>query len=117
MTPNIHPASVGSMVWTIFWKPGLDCNLVSAWFGSTLEVLRPVLEASNLEVLSEIFVACRRLSTLVWFGISISRDLRFLDKLYLILNLMMSSLVVLGQDPPGPTWMSLFGLVLSRHFG
>lgn len=30
MTLSISPSSVGSVIWSIFWELGLDCNVVSA---------------------------------------------------------------------------------------
>ncbi|KAF4627263.1 hypothetical protein G7Y89_g10892 [Cudoniella acicularis] len=81
MTLSIHPPSVGSIIWSIFWEPGLDCNLVSAWFGSILEVVRPIVEAGNLEVLAKIFMARRQSPALLWFGIFVLGDYEFLDKI------------------------------------
>lgn len=81
MTLSIHPASVGSIIWSIFWEPGVDCNLVSAWFGSILEVVRPIIEASDLEVIAKIFMARRQSPALLWFGIFILGDLEFLNKI------------------------------------
>ena len=56
MTLSISPSSVGSVIWSIFWEPGLDCNLVSAWFGSILEVITPVVKAGNTKLLPKYFL-------------------------------------------------------------
>ncbi|KAH8653942.1 hypothetical protein BGZ60DRAFT_386758 [Tricladium varicosporioides] len=96
MTLSIHPASVGSIIWSIFWEPGLDCNLVSAWFGSILEVVRPIVEAGDLEVLAKIFMARRRSPALLWFGIFILGDLKFLDKIV--------SYLETHDEQPGGSW-------------
>jgi hypothetical protein len=46
---------MGSIIWSIFWEPGVECNLVSVWFGSILEVIRPIIKAGNVEMLAKIF--------------------------------------------------------------
>ena len=79
MTLSISPASVGSVVWSIFWEPGLECNLVSAWFGSILEVIRPIIEAGNTEMLSKIFAFRRERASLLWRPIFDLGDFKILD--------------------------------------
>jgi hypothetical protein len=81
MTLCLHPASVGSVIWSIFWEPELDCNLVSAWFGAILEVLRPIIEARDLEMLAKIFIVCRLQPALLWLGVLVMCDLAMLDML------------------------------------
>jgi hypothetical protein len=79
MTLSISPASLGSVIWSIFWEPGLECNLVSAWFGSTLEVIRPLIEAGNLEILSTMFALRRERVGLLWCAIFDLGDPKLLD--------------------------------------
>ncbi|KAE9373832.1 hypothetical protein N431DRAFT_337065 [Stipitochalara longipes BDJ] len=79
MTLSISPASVGSVIWSIFWESGLECNLVSAWFGSILEVIRPVIETGNTEMLSDMFTLRRERAGLLWRAIFDLGDLKVLD--------------------------------------
>jgi len=79
MTLSISPASVGSVIWSIFWESGLECNLVSAWFGSILEVIRPVIETGNTEMLSNMFSLRRERVGLLWRAIFNLGDLKVLD--------------------------------------
>jgi hypothetical protein len=79
MTLSISPASMGSIIWSIFWEPGIECNLVSAWFGSTLEVIRPITETNNREILSRIFAFRREGVGLLWHAIFDLGDLKILD--------------------------------------
>ncbi|KAF7856013.1 hypothetical protein EAF04_009969 [Stromatinia cepivora] len=69
MTLGISPASVGSVIWSIFWQPGLECNLVSAWFGSILKVIKPLIEAGNTKRLSNVFALRRERVGLLWRAI------------------------------------------------
>jgi len=86
MTLCLHPATIGSVIWSIFWEPGLDCNLVSAWFSSTLEVIRPIVKAGDLEILAKIFMIRRLPPALLWVGVFVLGDLAFLDMLMLYLE-------------------------------
>lgn len=81
MTLCLHPATAGSVIWSIFWEPGLECNLVSAWFGAILEVLQPIIEAGDLEMLAKIFIVRRLQPALLWLGVLVMCDLAMLDML------------------------------------
>jgi len=81
MTLSTNPASVGSVIWSIFWEPGLDCNLVSVWFGSLLEVIRHIIEAGDLEVFAKVFMARQQLPALLWYGIFTLGDIEVLNKI------------------------------------
>ncbi|ESZ90331.1 hypothetical protein SBOR_9287 [Sclerotinia borealis F-4128] len=81
MTLCLHPSTIGSVICSIFWEPGLDCNLVSAWFGAILEVLRPIIEAGDLEMLAKIFIVRRLKPALLWLGIWVMCDHAMLDML------------------------------------
>lgn len=69
MTLSMHPMSVGSIIWSIFWQPDVDCNLVSPWLSSTLSVLRPLLDSGNLDILVKAFALRRPRVALWWLGI------------------------------------------------
>jgi len=79
MTLSISLSSIGSVIWSIFWEPGVECNLVSAWFGSILEVIKPLIEAHNTNLLSSIFSLRRERVDLLWRAIFYLGDLKVLD--------------------------------------
>ncbi|KAL5313700.1 hypothetical protein ACEPPN_018121 [Leptodophora sp. 'Broadleaf-Isolate-01'] len=81
MTLSIHPGSIGSVIWSIFWEPGITCNIVSAWFGAILEVLRPTIEVGDLEMLAKIFIARRMRPALLWLGVLVMGDTAILNLL------------------------------------
>ncbi|RDW80323.1 hypothetical protein BP6252_04961 [Coleophoma cylindrospora] len=75
----ICPASLGSVIWSIFWEPGIECNLVSVWFASILTVISPVIEAYDMEMLAKIFAFRRIQAGLLWRAILNLGDLKVLD--------------------------------------
>ena len=42
---------LSSALWTVFWEPGVDCNLASAWLLPAAEVINPLIETKNNEIL------------------------------------------------------------------
>lgn len=88
MTLSADPRGVGSVIWSIFWQPDIECNLVSPWLSSTLGILKPIIDAGDLDLLVRAFAIRRPRVALWWLGIfllgspSISAFvLRYLDLL------------------------------------
>ncbi|KAI1319112.1 hypothetical protein F5Y16DRAFT_391198 [Xylariaceae sp. FL0255] len=81
MTLSLNPRAVGSMVWSIFWQPGIPCNLVSPWLGSILEAIKPLLEARDLSGLAKVFLLRRPKVSLLWLGIFLLGDPTMLDRI------------------------------------
>lgn len=69
MTLSMHPGSVGSIIWSIFWQPDVECNTVSPWLSFILSVLRPIIDNGNLDVLLKTFALRRPRVALWWVGI------------------------------------------------
>ncbi|KAH7019358.1 hypothetical protein EDB80DRAFT_759635 [Ilyonectria destructans] len=69
MTLSMHPGSVGSIIWSIFWQPNVQCNTVSPWLSSILNVLRPIIDTGNLDIISKTFALRRPRVALWWLGI------------------------------------------------
>ncbi|EEU47589.1 uncharacterized protein NECHADRAFT_78166 [Fusarium vanettenii 77-13-4] len=69
MTLSMHPMSVGSIIWSIFWQPDVECNVVSPWLSSTLSELRPLIDSGNLDILAKTFALRRPRVALWWLGI------------------------------------------------
>lgn len=59
MTISISPRLIGSSLWSVFWESGVDCNVVSAWLSSIHEVIKPVLESRDTELLIKMFMLYR----------------------------------------------------------
>jgi hypothetical protein len=79
MTLSMHSRSVGSIIWSIFWQPDIECNLVSPWLASILSVIKPVLISRNLEQLVKVFAFRRPRIASWWLGLFLLGDLTILD--------------------------------------
>ncbi|KAF5689753.1 hypothetical protein FCIRC_1216 [Fusarium circinatum] len=79
MTLSIHPPSIGSVIWSIFWQPDIDCNLVSPWLASVLDVLEPVIKQKRVEVLVKTFLARRPRVAIWWVDLFLLGDMAILD--------------------------------------
>lgn len=69
MTLSMEPRSVGSTIWSIFWQPEIECNLVSPWLSSTLSILKPIIDTGDLGLLARMFAIRRPRVALWWLGI------------------------------------------------
>ncbi|CZT01519.1 uncharacterized protein RCO7_02107 [Rhynchosporium graminicola] len=81
MTLSIHPGSVGSAIWSMFWEPGINCNIVSAWFVAIQEVLRPTIKAGDMDILARVFITRRMQAALLWLGVLVMGDTTILTML------------------------------------
>ncbi|RSL52371.1 hypothetical protein CEP54_010943 [Fusarium duplospermum] len=79
MALGSHPPSVGSVLWSIFWQPDIDCNLVGPWLSSILEVLGPAIRQKHVEVILQMFVARRPRVAIWWMAVFLLGDLTILD--------------------------------------
>lgn len=69
MTISIGPRLIGSSLWSVFWESDVDCNVVSAWLASIHEVIKPVLESRDTELLIKIFMLYRPQQAPLWMGV------------------------------------------------
>ncbi|KAH9217378.1 hypothetical protein DL95DRAFT_105625 [Leptodontidium sp. 2 PMI_412] len=53
MALSLSARAISSAIWSIFWEPGIHSNVASAWLGSIYNVLQPVIEAANVELLAK----------------------------------------------------------------
>lgn len=79
MTLSICPSSLSSAIWSVFWEPGIDCNLVSAWLGSIHNVIQPILKAGDFEMLAKVFALYRPRLAPLWLGIALLGCPEFID--------------------------------------
>ena len=75
MTLSMHPPSLGSVMWSIFWQPDVQCHLVSPWLKSALITLEPTLEDLQLEILVKTFASRRPTAALWWLALFLLGDL------------------------------------------
>ena len=69
---------MSSALWAVFWEPGIDCNLASAWLSPALNVLSPLIETNNHEMLVRILARHRPMAGPLWLGAvltGLSRDI------------------------------------------
>jgi hypothetical protein len=78
MALSVDPIPLSSAVWSIFWEPVINCNLVSAWLGSIYHTVDPILKAGDLEMLAKVFVLYRPRLAPIWLGIALLGCLEFL---------------------------------------
>jgi hypothetical protein len=57
------------VLWSTFWEPGVDCNLVSPWYDRIIEILEPFIKTNSLELLAYILALCRPNLVALWYGI------------------------------------------------
>ena len=79
MTLSMHPRTLGSIIWSVFWQPDIECNLVSPWLSSILHAIKPIIESRDLVKLAKVFALRRPRVALWWLGISFLGDTTILD--------------------------------------
>ncbi|KAM5347212.1 hypothetical protein ACJ41O_010217 [Fusarium nematophilum] len=79
MTLSLHTSSLGSVLWSVFWQPEVDCNLVGPWLTSILDTLEPTINEKRVETLLKVFVARRPRVAIWWMALFLLGDLTLLD--------------------------------------
>ncbi|POR30955.1 Uncharacterized protein TPAR_08840 [Tolypocladium paradoxum] len=79
MTLSMHAPSLGSILWSVFWQPDVECNLVSPWFASALDTLEPIINERRLETLVKVFVSRRPRVAFWWLALFLLGDLSVVD--------------------------------------
>ncbi|KAI1249781.1 hypothetical protein MGN70_009395 [Eutypa lata] len=78
MTLSIHPPSLGSILWSIFWQPDIHCNLVSPWLASFIDALTPTIDERRAETLVKVFISRRPRVGIWWLALFLLGDLSVL---------------------------------------
>jgi hypothetical protein len=97
MTLSICPQYLGSAIWSIFWEPGVQCNLASAWLGSIHQEITPILKAGDMERLAKVFALRRPQLAPLWLGM-------FLCGCSEIIDMIRSHLQSLEEPPYYNCW-------------
>jgi len=72
MTLSASPTVLSSALWGVFWEPGVDCNLVNAWFAPILDQFESYSShPNNVELLAKVLaLRCPKLAPL-WLGMAL----------------------------------------------
>lgn len=69
MTLSSNPLFLSSALWGIFWEPGIECNLVSAWLKPIHDIVGPLVQGGDVERLAHLLaLRCPAVSPL-WYGV------------------------------------------------
>ncbi|KAK7425282.1 hypothetical protein QQZ08_008179 [Neonectria magnoliae] len=79
MTLSMHQWSLGPVLWSIFWQPDIQCNLVSPWLAAINSVIRPALDSCDFEILAKVFALRRPRIALWWHGLFLLGNSKILD--------------------------------------
>ncbi|KAF4968016.1 hypothetical protein FZEAL_10448 [Fusarium zealandicum] len=79
MTLSMHPYALGPVLWSIFWQPDIQCNLVSPWLAAISSVIRPALDHGDFEMLVKVFALRRPRVALWWHGLFLLGNSKILD--------------------------------------
>ncbi|KAM0524617.1 hypothetical protein ACHAPE_000715 [Trichoderma viride] len=69
MVLSSNPAFTASALWSVFWEPEVDCNLVTPWFDPIIDVLQPLIEKEDLETVGHILALRRPNVAPLWYGL------------------------------------------------
>lgn len=86
MTLSMHPYALGPVIWSIFWQPDIQCNLVSPWLAAITSIIRPALDSCDFELLAKTFTLRRPRVALWWQGLFLLGDVKILDFIRNYLN-------------------------------
>ncbi|KAK4065119.1 hypothetical protein Purlil1_14051 [Purpureocillium lilacinum] len=79
MTLSLHPPSLGSILWSIFWQPDIECNLVSPWLAAIIDTLDPTIHAKRVDILVKTFASRRPKVAFWWLALCLLGDVSVLD--------------------------------------
>ncbi|KAH6675901.1 hypothetical protein B0J14DRAFT_587534 [Halenospora varia] len=81
MTLSSNPRFLSSALWSTFWEPGVDCNLVSPWCDGITEILEPLIRTGSLELLAHILALRRPNLAALWYGIALFGRTKIIEAL------------------------------------
>jgi len=77
MALSASPIMFGSLLWSIFWEPGVPCNFAGAWLRPIDAVLRPIIESNNMELLAKVLSFTN--AGPLWLGITVCGGRQIID--------------------------------------
>ncbi|EFY88568.1 hypothetical protein MAC_05333 [Metarhizium acridum CQMa 102] len=89
MALSSNPLFLSSALWSVFWEPGVECNLVSPWCDPIVATIKPLIDRGDLETLGHVLALRRPSIAPLWYGVtacgntrSISAIIPFLQTLF-----------------------------------
>lgn len=79
MTISSNPRFLSSALWSTFWEPGVDCNLVSPWCDGTIEILELIND--DLKLLAHILALRRPRLAPFWYGALLCGRTKFTEQI------------------------------------
>ncbi|KAF5674937.1 hypothetical protein FHETE_2688 [Fusarium heterosporum] len=79
MTLSMQPYSLGPVLWSIFWQPEIQCNLVSPWLAAISSVIQPAFNHCDFEMLIKIFLLRRPRVAMWWHGLFLLGNSKMLE--------------------------------------
>ncbi|KAL4721957.1 hypothetical protein ACLX1H_011150 [Fusarium chlamydosporum] len=79
MTLSMHPYALGSVLWSIFWQPEIQCNLVSPWLAAINSAIQPAIDYCDFEMLIKIFLLRRPRVAMWWHGLFLLGNSKILE--------------------------------------
>ncbi|KAH7201226.1 hypothetical protein DER44DRAFT_438510 [Fusarium oxysporum] len=79
MTLSVHPPSIGSIIWSVFWQPDVNCNLVGPWLASVWDTLESTIVQNEVEVLLKVFLSRRPRIGIWWVALFLLGDPALFD--------------------------------------
>ncbi|PWI65112.1 hypothetical protein PCL_07411 [Purpureocillium lilacinum] len=113
MTFSLHPPSLGSVLWSVFWQPDVACNLVSPWLQAALVTLEPTLGALQLEALVKTFALRRPRAALWWLALFLLGDLSTVSWIRRYATKLEEQYGFASLSPPDPIFAAWSGTALS----
>ncbi|KAF9771747.1 hypothetical protein IL306_010603 [Fusarium sp. DS 682] len=102
MTLSAHPPSIGSIIWSVFWQPDVDCNLVGPWLTSVLNTLEPTIAHNEVEFLLKVFLLRRPRIGIWWVALFFLGDLALFSWIRRYLQRMEEKRGYGSLSPPNP---------------
>jgi len=90
MALSSHPNFLSSALWGIFWEPRVDCNLVTPWFDAIIEVVRPLINGGDLEMLGHVLAPRRPNIAPLWYGIAACGPTKTLNSIIPFLEMLLT---------------------------
>ena len=70
MTLSSNPLFLSSSLWSVFWEPGVECNLVSPWCDPIVATIKPLIDRGDLETLGHVLALRRPSIAPLWYGVT-----------------------------------------------
>ncbi|KJZ68230.1 hypothetical protein HIM_12381 [Hirsutella minnesotensis 3608] len=109
MTLSMHPPSLGSALWSVFWQPDVECHLVSPWLRSVSVSLEPVMKALQLEILVKTFASRRPRVALWWLALFLLGDLSVVSWIRRYANKLTEKYAFASLSSPDPIFAAWTG--------